>query len=421
MVLRPSLFCLVCILLLPSLNKIQAQDTEASPESLRKDAVMFFLDCDRCDINYIRREIPYLNYVRDVKEAQVYTLITSQQAGNGGREYTLLFEGQFKFSGMNDTLKFISMPDDTRDHIREKKLLMLKMGLMRYVARTPLYREINISHSETLKEQDVIDRWNNWVFEFGLSPFFQGEETYKDLSLYNSIEISKITEDWKLQIEMDYEYNKISYNYEDTSYIAYRNSGDVEVLIVKSISEHWSAGGGLNFRASTYRNYRFQTEILPSIEYNIFPYSESTRRQLRMLYGVGYTYNQYNDTTIYNKISEGLFLQSFNMGYEVTQKWGSIDVSLRASNYLHDFSKNRIALGGHIGIRIVKGLSFNIFGRVTRVRDQISLSGEELSQAEILLRLQEVATGYYYYGSIGISYTFGSIYNNIVNPRFGHY
>jgi hypothetical protein len=27
-------------------------------------------------------------------------------------------------------------------------------------------------------------------------------------------------------------------------------------------------------------------------------------------------------------------------------------------------------------------------------------------------------TSYRYYSAIGVSYTFGSIYNNVVNPRF---
>jgi hypothetical protein len=402
---------------------ISAQDQVPEPDtvSLRKDAVRFFLDCRRCDEDYIRKEIPYVNYVRDVKEAQVYSLMTSQPAGNGGREYTFTFEGQQNFKGMNDTLSFTSMPDDTRDKRREGQLQMLKLGLMRYVARTPLYSEISISHTGSLEEEEVIDRWNNWVFELSFSPWFEGEETYKELDFYNSASARRITENWKVELDFDHEYERKSYDYEDTSYTAFSNGAELENLIVKSINEHWSVGGEINLRTATYNNFNFQTEIIPSLEYNIFPYSESTRRQLRMLYGIGYSHNIYNDTTIYGKTREGLFLQSFKLGYEVTQKWGSIDVGLRASNYLHDFSKNRISFGGRIDIRIVKGLSLRMFGQVARVRDQISLANEELTEAEILLRLQEVATGYTYFGGIGISYTFGSIYNNIVNPRFGRY
>jgi hypothetical protein len=416
-----SLYGFVCLLILSSMDSLQAQDNHTDSISIRKESVRLFLDCDHCDVDYIRMEIPYVNYVRDVKEAQVYVLMTEQEAGNGGREYTFSFEGQKEFRGLNDTLQFTSMPDDTEEQVRSEQLKILKMGLMRYIARTPLYREIEISHSKFLDEQQVTDRWRNWVFEIQVSPFFEGEETYKELSLFNSLNVRKITDNWKLEFDLDHHYNRVSYNYEDTSYTAFRNAEDLENLIVKSINEHWSLGGEVNFRASTFSNYKFQFELMPAVEYNIFPYSESTRRQLRMLYTIGYTSNLYNDTTIYDQIREGRFQHSFRMAYEVKQKWGSIDVSMQASNFLHDFSMNRIELGGHIEIRIVKGLSFEIFGDIARVRNQISLAKEELSEAEILLRLQEMATGYYYFGGVGLSYTFGSIYNNVVNPRFGHY
>ncbi|CAN5874922.1 hypothetical protein BH18ACI5_BH18ACI5_26540 [soil metagenome] len=38
---------------------------------------------------------------------------------------------------------------------------------------------------------------------------------------------------------------------------------------------------------------------------------------------------------------------------------------------------------------------------------------------EILLRLRELQSGYEYEISFGISYSFGSIFSSIVNPRFG--
>jgi len=52
------------------------------------------------------------------------------------------------------------------------------------------------------------------------------------------------------------------------------------------------------------------------------------------------------------------------------------------------------------------------------IHDQLSLPAGGATQEEILLHRQELETAYSYWGSMGISYTFGSIYNNIVNPRF---
>ena len=44
----------------------------------------------------------------------------------------------------------------------------------------------------------------------------------------------------------------------------------------------------------------------PALEYDIFPYSESTRRQIRVLYSIGLSGYQYTDTTIYNRIRESI-------------------------------------------------------------------------------------------------------------------
>ena len=79
-----------------------------------------------------------------------------------------------------------------------------------------------------------------------------------------------------------------------------------------------------------------------------------------------------------------------------------------------------IQLSGFLTIRILKGLSVRLRGGVARINDQLSLVRGEASEAEILLQLQELATSYNVDGEIGITYTFGSIYNNIVNPRFGN-
>ena len=41
-----------------------------------------------------------------------------------------------------------------------------------------------------------------------------------------------------------------------------------------------------------------------------------------------------------------------------------------------------------------------------------------IDPSEVLLQLRELKTSYRYDISVGLSYTFGSIYNNVVNPRF---
>ena len=192
---------LILQLLLLNQGILEAQEPEKTQENLREDAVKIFIDCQFCDMNFIRQEIPYVNYVRDVKEAEVYILETRQNTGSGGSEYTFVFVGQNKFEGKNDTLTYATRPDDTRDHTREGRTQIMRMGLMRYVATTPLYEEVMISHRGGNAEEEVSDRWNYWVFELETRHRLELEETLHEISWRNSISASKVTPDWKFEFD----------------------------------------------------------------------------------------------------------------------------------------------------------------------------------------------------------------------------
>ncbi len=420
----PGIALIMMFLFIPVFLLGQEPDSAAEPEAdslvQRENGLRIFIDCSRCDMNYIRDEVPYVNYVRDVKEAQLYILETREKTGSGGNKYTYAFMGQQEFGGINDTLYYSSRPDDTRDYQRIWRTQMIKMGLMPYVAKTPLYSEVLIDPTERVEREVVEDQWNNWVFELEFEPEFEGEESFRELELNNSVSASKITHDWKLELDFDYRYTRTKYTYDDTLYTNDKSYQGLEMLVVKSLGEHWSAGLRAEQLSSSYTNIDFALDIMPSLEYNIFPYSKSTHRQLRFLYGIGSSWRMYNDSTIYDKTEELLWQQQLEIAYQVQEKWGSVNVSLRGSNFFHDFSKNRVELGGYFSIRILKGLTLRVRGSVGRINDQLSLVKGEASEAEILLQLQELQTSYNLEGGLGLTYTFGSIYNNIVNPRFGN-
>lgn len=71
-----------------------------------------------------------------------------------------------------------------------------------------------------------------------------------------------------------------------------------------------------------------------------------------------------------------------------------------------------------LDLRLFKGFSINLYSGLSLVRDQIYLAKGELTDEQILLRRRKLASKYSYYGGIGLSYSFGSIFNNVVNPRF---
>jgi hypothetical protein len=397
-----------------------AQETGKVTDNLRRSALNFFLDCRSCDLNYTRQEIPFVNYVRDTHEAEVYLLISSQNAGSGGNQYTFFFQGLGKFEGMNDTLVYTSSPDETNSVIREKKTNLMKIGLMRYVAHTPVFSEIEIKNNSNLKQKELIDRWDNWVFELQTNPHFSAEESYKRLSFYNSVGITKITPDLKLEIRLNQFKNKQKYIEDDVETEYIRKEKSVYALFVKSLGNHWSTGLKWQLGASTNENYDLSTEFLPSVEYDLYPYSEATHRQFRFLYSAGYQYSNYIDSSIFNKTREGRYKHELSISYQIQKKWGSINVSLSGSNYFYDLSKNKLELWGFTRLRIIKGLSISINGGVAYINDQLNLSKGDLSEAERLLRLKEQATNFSVQGGVSLTYTFGSIYNNVVNPRFGN-
>jgi hypothetical protein len=137
-----------------------------------------------------------------------------------------------------------------------------------------------------------------------------------------------------------------------------------------------------------------------------------------MLYSAGFLYHGYADTTIYYKMQENLWGHSLKIAYQTIQKWGSFNLSLEGFNYLHDWSKNNLSLYTIVNIRIARGLSLEVDGGAARVHDQLALVKGGATSEEILLRRKELATEYSYFLYFGLSYTFGSIYNNVVNPRF---
>jgi hypothetical protein len=370
--------------------------------------------------DYIKKEIPYVNYVRDIKDAGVYIISTSQRTGSGGAEYTYFFVGQNENQGMRDTLSFTSSPDDTQDVIRINQARTIKMGLMRYVARTPLSKYLAINFTMPLSETVSADKWDSWIFSTGLNGYGQGQQTYKSYYVSGNFSASRVTKDWKFNMRARYSYEEDMFEIDGEKIYSGNNNKSISSLLVKSISDHWSVGGTAYIGASRYSNEKLNLRVAPGIEYDVYPYSESTRRQLRLLYSVGFNLANYYDTTIYNKITENYASHALQAAYEVVQKWGTVEVSVNYTNVLHDWSLNNLSTDLFMNLRVAKGLSVQIGGGASLIHDQLGLVKAGATKDEILLRQKEIATQFNYFVSFGFSFTFGSIYNNVVNPRFGN-
>ncbi len=391
-----------------------------SSKTVNDQFIDVYIDCNYCDIDYIRTEISFVNYVIDRKNADLHILVTHQTTGSNGREYTLTFFGKRKFKSDNDTIKFFTQQDDTDDDRRKQLVKYLKFGVIKYIAETDVAKSISINYDAPKTNDKVVDNWDYWVFRTRLRGFFNGEESYQYKYMNGSININRITEDWKLRFKAGTNYNEQVFSFGDNEITNISRGNYSHVTLVKSVSEHWSAGFTGRVDNSSYSNYKLRTQFYPAIEYNIHPYSESTRKILRFLYRVGYTYAKYNEETIYNKMEEGNFKQSLEVVLKLKQPWGTVETTLEGSNYFYDFSKNRLSLYLELSLKLFKGFTLDINGGYTMIHDQLNLPKSDISDEDILLQRRQMETQYNYWGSVGISYTFGSIYNNIVNPRFGN-
>lgn len=408
------------IILISTTNFVEAQEQQDNISEIRKNAIRIFIDCGYyCDFDYVRKELTFVNYVRDRNDAQVFVLVTSQRTGSSGQEFTFTFIGKQEFKDINDTLIFTTKQNETAENIRKGFVRILKIGLIRYVSKTPLGEKLTIIYNEPSNQQEIKDIWDYWIFSVSGHGFFNGNQASNYTSLYGSLSANRTTEDLRVSISLNGNYNDNKYDYQDYKYRSISQGKGFNSSLVFSITDHWSWGLTASVSGYTYTNTKLGLFVAPGIEYNLFPYSESTRKQLRFLYRLGYEYARYNEETIYFKTIDRLPYHSLSISYTVKEPWGSISVTLLGSNYLYDFGKNQISIYGSISFRLIEGLSLDVSGNYSATHDQISLPKQDASTEDILLQRRELESQFDYYYSVGLSFSFGSIYNNIVNPRFG--
>jgi hypothetical protein len=388
----------------------------------RTGALRVFLDCNACDENYLRTEITYINYVRDRTDADLHVLVTTQATGGAGTEYTLQFIGLGRFAGVEQSLKYVAAQNNTPDETRRGFASVFALGLVRYVAETPLASRMKVAF-ETPKQTgaagSVRDPWNFWIFQLGASGNFSGEESQSERSFELGVSANRTTERWKMEFEIENDYEEERFTLDEgEQFTSVARELDTRALVVKSLNNHWSLGGIGAFSSSIFSNYDARTRLAPGVEFNWFPYADSTRRMLTFLYTVGFETADYREETIYLKTSETLMDHRFETSLSLQQPWGVAEGSVELAQYLTQLDKYRVTANGGLEVRILKGLSVNFSGEASRRRDQLSLRRGDATNEEILVRQRELATGYEYEFSFGIRYSFGSIFNNVVNPRF---
>jgi hypothetical protein len=364
-----------------------------------------------------------VDFVRQAQAADLVVLATTRQTGGGGREVVLRFVGQGRFTGRDHALRAVSAVNDTENTRREIVLRTVVVGLLNYVAEDGLPPGVNVSVTVgppgAADDARADDPWDAWVFRLRASGSYEADATSRERHGQVNVDADRVTHDWKLSFGARTSRSVEDFDLdEDEPLKVTRLDRRVDWFLARSVSDHWSVGLDGRVSSSTYDNTRLWIGASPAVEYSVFPYDDYATRQFRLQYDVGLARVRYYETTIFGRTREGLWRQEGEATLDQRQPWGSLRIGASFSQYLHDRAKYRLESSGQVSLRLAPGLSLSASGALSRIRDQLSLPQREATDEEVLLRIRQLQSSYEVRFGVGVAYSFGSIFNNIINPRF---
>ncbi len=161
-------------------------------------AFLLFIDCSGfyCESDFYRTDIAFVDHLRERTAADVHVLITRQRTGGGGSSYVLAFYGQQRFVGVNDTLAVTTPQGATEDEERQVLSRTIKLGLARYLARTPAASRATVAlaaaDSSAPKPAPARDPWHAWVFRLGANINASLERDFSNNYVYGSVSASRV-------------------------------------------------------------------------------------------------------------------------------------------------------------------------------------------------------------------------------------
>ncbi|MEX2048620.1 MAG: hypothetical protein WEB90_03495 [Gemmatimonadota bacterium] len=412
----------VRVVLALALTSVAMPGASAGQDPGTASALRVYLDCGACDFDHLRREVPVVDYVRDQADADVHVLVTLEQTGAGGDEFTFHFMGQRALVGRADTLRYVTQQIQTDDEVRNGYTRTFGLGLVRYLAYSGRLDDVELDFADLEDRLSSAtpqeDPWNLWVFRMAVGAEAEGERRTRATSVDGSFSASRTAEEFKIDMSFRGEFEEDEFELNSGQKVSSRaHEVEGEIVAVWSLGPHWSWGAIGAVGSETQVNQSFYLRAAPALEYSFFPYAESTRRQVTALYRAGLASFRYEEPTLFGRTEETRLEQSLELSADFRQTWGELVVSVQGSNFLDDFREHRIDLFTNLEIRLYRGLNLDIRGSVARVKDQIYVPRDDATDEEVFLRRRELGTDFEYQMDVGLSFTFGSVFNNVVNPR----
>lgn len=429
---------------------IAAALATASPQAAASDSLLrVFVDCPNyvpgCELDFLRTEITWVDYVRDREAADIHALGTALNTGGGGWQYTFALIGRGRWAGRVDTLQFTTAGTATYDEQRRAVVRHLGLALARYALTTSAAPRLTLTYQAPgttgRAPARTSDPWNFWVFQMSYNINGNGSSYSSWQNQSGNISVNRTTDAWKVSVSGNYGESRSKFvnRYllrDDTGAVVrdsagnpviaedtYRSSSErysANASVVRSLSTHWSARLRGSFGRRSQERIRRMFYAGPAIEYNFYPYSQSTRRSLTLQAGIVGAYFAYDTITIYDKRHETRPIAHGSLALSIVQPWGSMFASAGRAQFLDNRKHNSAEVFGELDVRLFRGFSVNFWGGREFVHDQIYLpkAPPSADPDELLLQQHTRETDYFFFFGLGVRYRFGSTNNNTVNPRF---
>ncbi len=408
-------FVIVVLLLSLAVDPAAAQiDTTSQPQRA-------FLDCPACDDDFMRQGLSFVELVRDPRLADTHIIVAASELPMGGS--LILIETIDRRRARHDTVSFTLPPTATEVERRDAVLRGVRFALVPSLMRSAALQRFDMVQRDVGADgpsaPPAVDRWNRWVFRVSVSGDTQRDDNYAQAGVEGAVAAVRVSDAVKFTVSYDQNARMSRFQLSDSSTLRVTQRDQrLRALGVLSLGRHAGIGAQWNVESSVFQNVRSRAQYRLAVEGNLFPYEEATRRQVLARYAVGYDALRYRDTTIFGKLRETRPQQALTVRLDTRESWGGAWLRAVWQQYLHDARKRRTTLDFNIDWRIATGVNVYFGGSHALINDQLAIVGANLTDQERLLRLRELRSGASTYTALGLSFTFGSRLNDVVNLRF---
>lgn len=383
-----------------------------------------YLDCGRdcLDGDYYRQALSYFDWVRDRHDADIAIRVVKQLASNGGWSYTVTLRRPRQAASASIVRTVTAAPGDPPAVDRERLMRAAMLSLLEALRGTPHEAVFQVTLPERTGTDlaAVSDGWDHWVFAPEFGALVEAESNYYFMEAEASLNVRRITELSKFRSTTTFTRRSVRFVLEDDERVSGQvNELSQRLVYAHSLGRHWAFGALGVGRTGIYENYQLHLHGGPIFEWNAFPYEENASRQLRLAYQAGAWYSRYFERSVLGRLEDIRPYHALSLIVDLNQAWGSVQAVLQANEFIDAPKRWRLAAGLTFTLALVAGLALQFEGEVAWIHDQINLRRRELTDREIFLETRELEKTVSLTAEFGFSYTFGSVHDTIVNPRFG--